>query len=416
MNRRMAVVVAGALMASGPVSAQSEGERLRALEELIAAQAAELERQAAVLDTLRAELAALRETAPNAAEPSERVVTPGTDRAALALYGQVSRGILYYSDGAGDDVRHVDNNASATRIGLRGRVEASPELTIGSNFEVQFESNSTGDVNQADNTAVGPNNFTQRKLELFFESARFGTLWLGQGDTASNKSADSDLSGTGLVGSSAVADLAGGLDFRLSGSGALSGVTVDDVFDNLDGLSRDDRLRYDTPEFGGFVVSSSLVDGGEWDVGLGYGAALAAFEIEAKLGYANQSATRTFPEVIVTGSVSVSHESGVNATFAAGLGDDDDSSREGIDYRYGKLGYFRTFFPIGASHLSIDFGEYDDSAAAGDEGGTYGAQFVQDLESWGTEIYGGYRNYSLDRPGASLDDIDAVLTGARIKF
>ena len=62
------------------------------------------------------------------------------------------------------------------------------------------------------------------------------------------------------------------------------------------------------------------------------------------------------------------------------------------------------------------FGEYNDSAAAGDEAKTYGAQFVQDLELWGTEIYGGYRNYALDRPGTSLDDIDAVLTGARVKF
>ena len=188
------------------------------------------------------------------------------------------------------------------------------------------------------------------------------------------------------------------------------------MFDNLDGLSRDDRLRYDTPEFAGFVLSSSLVDGGEWDIAIGYSTALAALEIEGKLGYANQSATRTFPEFIVTGSLSIAHQSGINASFAAGLGDDEDSARDAIDYRYAKLGYFKTLFPIGASHFSLDFDEYDDSAASGDEGRTYGAQFVQELERWGTEIYSGYRNYALDRPGASLEDIDAVLTGARIKF
>ena len=415
MSLRLAVLVIAALAASAPAFAQSQGERLRVLEDLIAAQAAELQRQAAVLDALRAELAVLKEAAPAVPGISDRVVATTTDEVTLALYGQVNRGVLYYSDGAGDDLRHVDNNASATRIGLRGRLAASSDLAVGATVEVQFESNSTGDVNQADNAAVGTNNFTQRKLEIFFESDRLGTMWLGQGDTASNKSADSDLSGTGLVGASAVSDLAGGLDFRLAASGALSGTTVDDVFDNLDGLGRDDRLRYDTPEFAVFVLSSSVVDGGEWDVGIAYGAAFATFEIEGKLGYANQSATRTFPEVIVTGSVSIAHRSGINAAFAAGLADDE-SSREAIDYRYGKLGYFRTIFPIGASQFSLDFGEYNDSAAAGDEAKTYGAQFVQDLESWGTEIYGGYRNYALDRPGTSLDDIDAVLTGARVKF
>jgi len=45
------------------------------------------------------------------------------------------------------------------------------------------------------NSEAGPNNFTERKLEIYFDSKRLGRLWLGQGDTASNGTSEVDLSG-----------------------------------------------------------------------------------------------------------------------------------------------------------------------------------------------------------------------------
>ena len=420
--RKLSLVIAGAalvLTLTGPSQAQSDAERLRALEAMISAQRTQIESQQALLEHMQAEIESLRENvteATAASEATENEVSAGTDTARLVIYGQVNRGLLYYDDGNKDDIRHVDNDASSTRIGLRASVEANEDLAIGSVVEVQFESNSSAAVNQADNTAVGPNNFTERKLELFFDSSRLGRLTLGQGPTASDGSAEVDLSGTTLAAYSDVAAFAGGLDFATSGTGALSGITVGAAFSNLDGLSRDDRLRYDTPSFRGFVLSSSVVDGGEWDAALRYGGEFPGFKLAGNLGYANQSATRPFPETIVSGSLSALHDSGLNLTFAAGEADDNDSTRDAANFWYGKLGYVSSVFPIGSSHFSLDYGTYDDSAATGDEGETYGAQFVQKISPWSTEIYAGYRNYELERSGLSLDDIDGVLTGVRVKF
>ena len=53
-------------------------------------------------------------------------------------------------------------------------------------IEVQFESNSSADGSQDDTRGVGSNSFTERKIEIFANHKRFGQLWLGQGDTASN--------------------------------------------------------------------------------------------------------------------------------------------------------------------------------------------------------------------------------------
>jgi predicted porin len=149
-------------------------------------------------------------------------------------------------------------------LAFKGSAQATDDLKLGATIEVQFESNSTADINQADNTAGGTNSFTQRKLEVFASSKRLGTLTMGQGSTASDGMTESDLSGTDLVGYSAVADSGAGLSFATANTGAITGnPTVGGAFDNLDGLSRDDRLRYDTPNMKGLVLSTSSVDGGE---------------------------------------------------------------------------------------------------------------------------------------------------------
>lgn len=111
------------------------------------------------------------------------------------------------------------------------------------------------------------------------------------------------------------------------------------------------------------------------------------------------------------------HNGGFNMTAAAGKGDDSDSTRDAQKFWYGKLGYIaEDLFRFGASHVSVDYGQYDNIAANNDEGTTFGIQFVQSIGAWGTDLYAGYRRYDLERAGATFDEIDVMLAGARVKF
>ena len=74
------------------------------------------------------------------------------------------------------------------------------------------------------------------------------------------------------------------------------------------------------------------------------------------------------------------------------------------------------YFDIGSTALSVDFGRHNDVAQNGDEADTFGIQLVQNLSDWRTELYLGYRHFSLDRTGKDFEDIHAVLGGGRIKF
>lgn len=343
-----------------------------------------------------------------------REMQSGMDQVSLTVSGQVNRGILVTDDGDETDVFFVDNDNSSTRIRLLGDARFNEDISAGSVIEVQFESNSTADVSQDNQRNVGANNFTERKLEIFADSKTYGRIWLGQGDTASNGTSEVDLSGTGVVGYSGIADLAGGIQFQEDG--VLSGVTIGSTFSNLDGLSRDDRIRYDTPIISGAKLSASAIADDRWDVALRYARELfGAHEFEAAIAYADVD--DDFDQV--SGSVSVllgDIVPGANFTFAAGNQDSDIGGENNANFLYGKVGYLFSPFSIGETALAIDYYYGEDIDANGDEAASIGVLAVQNIDRIGTELYAGLRNHELDRDGEDFDDVQALLVGARLKF
>ncbi len=202
---------------------------------LLRQQLAEMAKRMEVLE------AKLAETAKQAEETAERmpqaapqrVVTSGIDGVKLSISGQVNRGVLFADNGDDSEVFHVDNDNSSTRIRFIGQGQLTEDFSVGTQIEVQFESNSTADISFDQDSPAGDNHFTERKLEIYFDSKRLGRLWLGQGDTASNGTSEVDLSGTSVVAYSGIADMAGGLEF--SDDGVL-GPSIGDVFSQFDGL------------------------------------------------------------------------------------------------------------------------------------------------------------------------------------
>ena len=238
------------------------------------------------------------QTAKTLSKPKAPVASGGT-KASLSLSGQINRAGLFFNDGNTSDVRSVDNDNSSTRVRLKGKVSPRDGLTVGSTIEVQIESNSSAHVTQDDNESAEDTSndgtrdssditFTERVIELYVESGTLGKLSIGQGNTASNKTAEADLSGTIIVASSDWDDVGGDLLFARR-NGTFSTIAAGDAFNNMDGLSRADRIRYDTPIHQGLRASASLLDGGAWDAALHYGQKLFTFKVKAAAGYANLS-------------------------------------------------------------------------------------------------------------------------------
>lgn len=233
---------------------------------------------------------------------------------------------------------------------------------------------------------------------------------------ATDGAAESDLSGTTLVNYVSVPDTAGAFRFRDAG-GALTTRTIGGTFRDFDG-GRRGRVRYDTPSFGGFVLSASygeeiLVQNSNLDsrdVALRYNGEAGGFKISGAIGYArvNLGNGTRFSNTI--GSVSVLHETGLNCTLAAG-----DRTNQG-SYVYGKVGYLAEWFAVGSTALAFDYQSGSDRTVAGASSSALGLGAVQKFDAVNIEAYLGYRSYELSEPGTEYRDANSVLFGARWKF
>ena len=409
---------------------------LQQLQDAIQQQQQQLQKQSEILESLQQQVIDLKQTAVEAqAEArqaksaaqqavdttkkartatqasSDKVVISGQERVKLAISGQVNRAVNIADDGKSTKAYFVDNDASNTRFRLVGTGKVTDDLTIGSRLEVALTSNESSEVSQDDET---PGNFSDvRWAEVSFDSKRFGKLSLGKGDTASNNSAEVDLSRTNVVQYASVAAIAGGLQFR-DNDDNLTGVKVSNAFNNLDGLSRKDRVRYDTPKFHGFHLAGSAVSDQRWDASLWWGGQGYGFKAAGATAVSDPNQDNA--DLQYDGSFSILHEStGLNLTLSGGMLDQDDGGDS--TNLYAKAGWIASLFPFGNTAFGVDYTWSTNFPTGSDDGYSFGTAAVQEINDYGTDIYAQYRLYSLDRDDApDVQDIHVGTIGARVKF
>lgn len=335
----------------------------------------------------------------------------------VRLYGQFNPAYLTFDDGQDKDSLLVDNQASNSRVGLwvvqpmnsgtfRFNFEASLGLRKSSRFTQGFEPQ---DINWQ-RTEI-------RKIDFSYKTDTYGTFYLGQGSVSSDGAAQVDLSGTGIAGYNGIGDLAGAFRFRRS-DGTLSTRTIAQSFANYDG-GRRFRVRYDSPELlPGLKLSIShgediLVDGADLtttNAAILYGRKVGAFKMKGALAYAEIETGTGVERQDTIGSFSVLHDSGFNATIAAG-----DRDIAG-NYVYGKIGYQANWLSVGQTNIAVDYYDGSDTVVAGSSSSSWGIGVVQKFDKQRLEAYLGYRNYDLSEPGVDYQEASSIVFGTRWKF
>ncbi len=331
------------------------------------------------------------------------------------FYGQLNFGIFSTDDGEESETYFTDNDNSNTRVGFNWVNDFGGGRSLRFNFETGLGLNGSSAVSIDDTDLEFDYSRTDlRKFEFIYTTPDVGTLYLGQGGTSTDGSAEADLSGTGVIAYSGISDLAGGIEFR-EGGGGFSGVSVGDAFKSFDGARRF-RVRYDTPSFSGFVFSLS---GGEnildqddeaeyYDLGAKYTADYGDFQVDTRLGYSWISGG----EELLIGSFATLHApTGLSLAVSAG------AQQEGNDeYIYAKLGWQQDWLSHGTTALSIDINEGNDYAIDGSDSSSVGLAVVQNIDAYNLEVYATWRTHEFDAPGESFQDVDVIALGARWKF
>ncbi|OMH31792.1 hypothetical protein [Motiliproteus sp. MSK22-1] len=364
-------------------------------------------------------------------QADEKVVKSKKKGVTVQISGQVNRGIQLADDGVENYTNFVDSDNSSTRVRFIADAPLTDALSLGAAIEMQVESNSTFNMNQTNSessSGSGTASFTERRLEVMLTHKDLGKLWLGQGWSASDGTAESDLSGTALAASSFQGHAAGFYFRDAAGNVASDDAgdgTIDSVYylgDSFDGLSRTDRLRYDTPSFGGFSLATSLAQGDRWDLAARYNGKVGGSKISASLGYADaESNDSSGYDSSLSGSVSVLFPSGFNVTLASSSKD----LREGSalannnadpQFYYTKLGYQADLFSIGKTSFSVDYVLGDEQQEAGEEMKGYGFQAVQKIQQYGTELYFALSRYDRESMDTEYQSLTVGMLGARVKF
>jgi len=363
-------------------------------------------------------------------------VASSNDKVSVSLYGQVNRAVSLVNDGDESYLNHVDNDNSSTRFGFKVKAKGSDTLTAGANLEWEYQQNASNKVTQTGD-AVKNGSMDKRKLDVYLDFASIGMFTFGHGSTASDGTSEVDLSGTSVAGYALTTVWAESFEFFDKNANSLSGVEVGDVMSDLDGNSRKDRFRYDSPKFAGFQISASTFEldttdlgatntdthDAAYDIVLRYSGKFGdAVKLAGAVAYSdypsNDAANAADNQV--NGSLSVLF-SGISVTFAAGqreLSNVAVTDADTASFYYGKLGYMADFSSVGTTAFAVDYGKYDEfSQIKDDEASTYAIYIVQNLKNWGTELYTGYRIYTLDnRTTEDFDDIGVFFLGMRVKF
>ena len=175
----------------------------------------------------------------------------------------------------------------------------------------------------------------------------------------------------------------------------------------FDALSRQNRVRYDTPNFNGLSVAISTNQGNASEFALRYKGDVGY----GNLGFAVFSATAPDESATVSGnditggSASLMLESGLNFTFA--LSESEPPTGNARDATTFKVGY-----KTGQHAFTVDVGEGEN--AAEQEGDTTGFTYAFRPHK-GVELFAMIR--TLDSTGvAGAQAIDITAIGSRIKF
>ena len=327
----------------------------------------------------------------------------------FAISGQLNRAALYADDGTSAKWFFVDNDNSSTRFRFRGSNDFENDWKVGFLWEVEMQSNASNRVAMTDDSDLGDVTFNERHMEVWVE--KWGRLRLGQGDTASNGTSEVDLSGTAVAAYASVGDVGGNFEFR-DGSDK-TGITVGASRSDFDGLSRRDRVRYDTPRWAGFFASGSIEGNSEWDLATRYAGDLGWARLAAAAGWADFGTSSDSKDGTRDGqfssSASMLFDFGLNLTASYAFRDQDGTNPWNL---FGKIGY--QFLEKHAA--SIQYSRTKNLSNKDDKGDTFGLAYV--FTPWkSVEFYGTYYLHMLDLDqGSDPDDINILMTGARVRF
>jgi len=371
-----------------------------------------------VLKTSVAAAALVAIGAPAVVSQAEAGINNG-NKNSLVMSGQIVRNLIYQDNGDSHQLFHADGVNTRSRVRWIVSGQMTESVGIGGLVEMNFpSSNATGSLGTAgsNNGEVNTDTaFAIRHSRIDFKHKAAGTLSIGQSSVAGDgATTQSFLPGAAIGSSGGNPEIMRASTFFNDTTKAVSAIGSSAI-GNFD-PSREDRIRYDTPSFGGLKLSVSHQDSGA-SVGANYSGKFGGVQVAAAAFYRNTAASSTTVDSTMGGSIAAKHDSGISAEF--GYSKEDAPTGvliEGKNWHAG-VGYSANLTNLGSTGFVFAYGHTDDGVANGDTGKSWTVSVNQKVSSVGADIYAGYARASYDDSTAnSYDDFSTIFAGTRLNF
>jgi predicted porin len=222
------------------------------------------------------------------AELEATAARKGNRKVSLTVYGQVNEAVIFWDDGQERNAYVVSNNASRTRFGFRGDAKITNDLSAGYLLEIGVRyANSTTRNQNADGAGGNTNSLDIRHSAWYLDSKHLGRVLVGKTSMATDGITEISLANI----NSGNADISGWNNgfFLRNGGTRQSGVTWGNIqsqwANNVGEGDRNNVVRYISPAFAGFTVSTAWGEDDKWDTALKYAGEFNGVRIAAGIGY-----------------------------------------------------------------------------------------------------------------------------------
>ncbi len=409
----------------------------------------------------------------------------GSASAGVDVHGQLNRMVSFTNDGHQSNALFLDNDFSPSMFGMSANYAVDKCTAMGGVLDITTSPNNSRLISQIRNADIGYNFAYVRRADVWVSYGKLGRLSVGYGDAASYGITRMSYSNTGeTVSSAQISNLAGGMLFHPK-NGNVSGLpangadgTVDggmpgnlptiaqafnsldgigSIFDNTDLYRQKNRVRWDSCEWCGFMLSVShgsvqpyylagrngqdqdMTPFRHWsttrtftDAALRYEGNWCDFMFSGAVAWAQishdwyngfqseaiarpagadvpnntdvwtNSATADRRLRLWAGSVAAEHKcTGINVAASYGNLRKMASSLNNTKTWFVQVGKHNCWMPYGQTDLVVDYTYGKDTLINQDKSKSFGVGVVQHVDKANSQVYATYRYHKYDLPGAA---------------
>lgn len=225
------------------------------------------------------------------AELEATTARKGNRKIDLSISGQVSQAVIYWNDGAEQDVYQVQNSNSSDRIRLDGSAKITNDLSAGFLLSYGLRLPSSASIDQF-NSDVADLSPRLRDTLWYLRSRKLGAVSVGRGEPATDDIINYTLGETWLAGYADTRAVGTNLFLRDGATQSLNSLASGNTTplrwrQFLPGLDtpRENMVRYDSPVVLGSTVSLSWGGDDFWDIAFRHTNKVGPFKYLFGVGY-----------------------------------------------------------------------------------------------------------------------------------